>query len=195
MYKCVIIFIVLAFTFAVGADTDCSVKLREGYIKRLENFVKVKQLISIDEKPVEIKSISAKEDSQFAVLTIKLVADKSLGLYDYALVEEGEDTEFKTIGMSVNNGTFQKGIWEVRSKGKIEVRAREGSQAIEPGSVVKLLFEVPSGNKRFKLISRLFDKAMTKEYGVTRILDFEDMSKKVFVRINEAKSDKAPKLE
>ncbi|MCH2207494.1 MAG: hypothetical protein MK132_16680 [Lentisphaerales bacterium] len=199
MFKPLTLALALTLTAAVHADTDCNVSLREGTLIHLANPSEVEyqglKLIG-DEKKSNIK---AKEGFRFAELTLKIATGRSVGLYDYALKPENGNEEFKAAGMKIGSGPFQRTIWEVRASGENKVQwdgiydqdkpSRKGSEVLEANAVVKLLFEVPENSgKRFKLVSRLLDKSLQKEYGVQQILDFDDMSKAAAPSKPEAKA-------
>ena len=152
----------IAFTASVQADTDCNVKLREGKLERLEMPQEVeRKLIKPNMEVAEPKAMPAKDGHQYAVLTVKLAGGKSIGLYDYALKEENGTEKFNVVGMSISGGPFQRSVWEVRAGGDTKVswvgihqddqkEFRKGSENVDADAVVKLLFEVPAGSKRFR---------------------------------------------
>ncbi|MCM8538405.1 MAG: hypothetical protein NE334_20850 [Lentisphaeraceae bacterium] len=185
MIKPLTLAIALTLTVAVNADTDCNVAVREGSIVHLANPSEVEFEKILTNGKTETKSIQPKDGNVFAVVTLKLAAGRSVGLYDFALKPASSETEFKMLGLMVNDGPFQRKTWEVRASGDTKVqwegiyeqdkKSRKGSEVFEPNSTVKLLFEVPAG-KQFNLVSLLLDKSLQKEYGVKQVLDFDNMS-------------------
>ena len=187
MIKPLTLALAITFTSYVNADTDCKVPVREGEIIRLE----IKEEADIElikpEGGVEEKSVKPKDGFQFASVTLTLAAGRSIGLYDYALQPSTSNNQYNITAMSIDNGIYQRRIWEARANGQPKVQwigtldtkkeFRKGSQAYGANTVIKLLFEVPSGTSKFKLISKLLDKSLQKEYGVKHMLDFNDMSK------------------
>jgi len=188
MLKPLALAIALALTASVNADTDCEVKLREGKLVRLETKTAAQREIIQDSGKLETKNIDPKEGKQYAVLSIKMSKGRSLGIYDYKLTNEDGEGDFNILGMSINDGPFQRTTWEVKVLGsnKIEWESDKSKESrkgkgiddtLVEGSIVKLLFEVPSDSTRFKLASRIFDSKLEKEYGIKEVLDFEKMEK------------------
>jgi hypothetical protein len=202
MLKPLTLALAVAFTASLSADTDCDVNMREGNLNKLTMPESAECKIKEPGKEAEKKTASAKDGHQYAVLTIKLAAGKSIGLYDYSLQEEGGSTKFNVVGMSISDGPYQRKTWEVRASGDTKVSwvgihsdastkpFRQGSEDIDADTEIKLLFEVPSGSKRFKLVSRLLDKALAKEYGVSEVLDFDKMSTVAATPVKEVKEEK-----
>ena len=196
----------MALLVSAHADTDCNVKLREGSLSRLEMPQSVERQIINPDKTIEKKQLPAKAGFKYAVLTLTLAAGKSVSLYDYALQTEGGDATFNTLGMSVDGAVFQRTTWEVRANGNPQISwvglVEEGADKvhfkgrkdIDADSVIKLIFEVPAGSTRFQLVSRLLNKNLAKEYGVSKILDFENMSEPAAAPAEEEQKESvAPK--
>ncbi len=187
MIKPITLALALTFTSYVNADTDCKVKVREGEIIKLAMHEEADIELIKPEGGVEEKSVKPKDGFQFASVTLTLAAGKSIGLYDYALQPENSENKYDIVAMSIDGGVYQRRIWEARANGQPKVQwlgtldtkkeFRKGSQAYGSNIAIKLLFEVPSGTSKFKLVSKLLDKALLKEYSVKYVLNFNDMSK------------------
>jgi len=199
MIKPLTLALALTFTSYVQAETSCKVKVREGEITKLAMHEEADIEIIKPEGGVEEKSVKPKDGFQFAVVSLTLAAGKSIGLYDYALQPENSENKYDVVAMSIDGGVFQRRVWEARANGQPKVQwlgtldtkkeFRKGSQAYGSNTAIKLLFEIPSGTSKFKMVSKLLDKALLKEYGVKFVLNFDDMSKPEPVAVTAEKKE------
>lgn len=187
--KKLILSLIFLCVFTSFAEITVNRKIHQGTIVKLN----LKENVQWSDRSGTTIAKLPEPGNIFAIVTIKLAKGSSIGRYDFQLIQKGNKESFNALRITQHDGTFTSKTWAFKSKTENDLLWKksedlEGLESIEDGSLIDILFEIPSlDNMKFSMNLKLGKKDFIKRLSSQKILDFKGKSDKIVAKNKKKK--------